>query len=1638
VYPPDPVNTMSVNQGIHDPLGMRRANHPSSRTQSLPARKVQPEREGSGRDGAPRSLKRVSSERIRTFPVSLECRPPVEAGVSHAPLQLPSPQVDEQAGDWILVQRQRLSRRKQEANWRDERSIVVWGVERDLLMTQFDRLIGWEGLSEILDEDQVRPEWFGAGDSRRVQLLCESDKRRRVLLSKLAPAVRKYGWRAVLSRTYWSRKEQRGEQVVEGESLSVRPPSALLPRKASGQQKLRNYFQPLSGHPQPAAVAVAPVQVKAGGLRCGSWNARALNENHPARVAEIAAHLTRRRIDICAVQEARLGKGKTINPKGFKWVGRETSGFLVSQALAKSVQVVEAEPKHPNQFWIKIPGGTGFKDMYLCSVYMPQSADTANARDAFATLKLGLSMFRSKGFVVLLGDFNAHCGRPTNESEAVLLGAFGPVEVRNANGRLLVELLKAGAWSSNCRVQRPSLEYTRMDPVSSRKTVIDYAIVSSELISKVVETRVDYTDLDSDHHLVVLELKDMKKKGRKKSIVVKSWRRSKLTARSQKKQDREAAEKAQRSWQAALEEGLINFNPEAFPVNQSGADQVLDDWRKRVDEAGMKNIGKKKVVKRFSQKWFDKELRAVIAERRAKHQEYRKSGELARLYEYYALRKKIRRMTAKKRKAGWVEAVDKIVSEFKSHSKLFWSLLSGLVGGQGSRISGPLKNAEGTLVFEEGEKKEVLAAFYEKLGLPVEVSPTIREDGGCVKVGDEFLKHRFDDSFKRQVEEKVRGLLGEAQASMGVDDIDRLFTDKEVLEVLKALCNGKACGGDGIPPEFLKYGGSAMVKSLRALFNWFLKSGHMPEMWGKAIVVLLYKKGDPADPGNYRGISLLDVVGKVFTKLVAQRIEEKIKDVIVEEQAGFTAKKGCTEHIFVLDQILRGRKAEGKDTFLFFLDVRKAFDTVWRDGLLLKLWEAGVRGRIWSLVKAMYANNYSAILSDGSPSRWFKIWQGVRQGDSASPSLFKLFVNDLAVELKAQGLGVSIGVERLQALLFADDIVLLAENLEDLQKMIDVVARYSVKWRFRENLGKCGVMEVFAKKPRPLKFTFLGMESTIRNSIPCSFLGQKVAWVAEYQYLGVYFHEDLNWNRHVEYLLGKVKKRVAKYMRVFRSRDQPVELRLVAWEVIVLPMLLYGSEVWFCSNSNYRSKLETIQNEVARAILHCSSKASTIGVNAVLGLAPLWLRRAKRMLSWRGRLAFMPGEALAARVEKISWGQVAGRKGPKPRSYTKEVNVWLKELGLQDEYVRVLDGIGQDKGPKFDDWMCSVKGAMQSWLEEKFETTACQRSSQLQLLRRCQTTHGLEDWLKGPLKGIKLVHLRFCLGSHALRGHLARRCEDSEEKRTVSSCVFGCKAPGGDDAAVEDVEHFILDCEGYADLRVSFRSKMPQVIDFGGDRMEETAFFLGLGHHAHDGWLNHSLGFLQEAWKRRSEKLSEVSESVPEAAAAALRASDRRGARRPQALPPRPLRAGGRSSISRPSKPKAKAVPPPRRQAISRPSGVSGWEKFLAIQEAKALSRDNRVRVSAITPSASGGDGLRAGGGVAVAGAVVGGIAVDAGGASRGPLRGPSVVVSYPPASAQVITGPGKLARSCSASSISCERSFNEVGSNVRKDRDRE
>ena len=156
------------------------------------------------------------------------------------------------------------------------------------------------------------------------------------------------------------------------------------------------------------------------------------------------------------------------------------------------------------------------------------------------------------------------------------------------------------------------------------------------------------------------------------------------------------------------------------------------------------------------------------------------------------------------------------------------------------------------------------------------------------------------------------------------------------------------------------------------------------------------------DPINYRGISLLSCVGKMYSSLLSNRILSycELCNILVDEQNGFRKNRSCNDPIFSLYSIIRNRLNNDKPTFAAFLDMEKALDKVDRNLLLLKLLQYGIDDKMYYSIKNMYVDNIARVKVNNLFTDWFNVSSGVRQGDNLSPVLFNLHIIELAIELK--------------------------------------------------------------------------------------------------------------------------------------------------------------------------------------------------------------------------------------------------------------------------------------------------------------------------------------------------------------------------------------------------------------------------------------------------------------------------------------------------------------------------------------------------------------------------------------------------------------------------------------------------------------
>ena len=250
----------------------------------------------------------------------------------------------------------------------------------------------------------------------------------------------------------------------------------------------------------------------------------------------------------------------------------------------------------------------------------------------------------------------------------------------------------------------------------------------------------------------------------------------------------------------------------------------------------------------------------------------------------------------------------------------------------------------------------------------------------------------------------------------------------EVRVAIKRLKRGKAPGEDNITTAVLQDGEEPIIKALTQLFNRCLSDRRVPSSWKNASVVLIHKKGDTADIRNYRPISLLPVIYKVFSHILLQRMLQTLEQHQPQEQAGFRPGFSTTDHIHVVSQ-LQEKANEYKIPLCFaFVDYEKAFDSIEFTPLFTALANQGVDPAYITILKDLY-NGATSTLKLHKDSNKINLERGARQGDNISPKLFTACLHDAIInKIDWEEKGINIDGEHLSHLIFANDIILIAHT----------------------------------------------------------------------------------------------------------------------------------------------------------------------------------------------------------------------------------------------------------------------------------------------------------------------------------------------------------------------------------------------------------------------------------------------------------------------------------------------------------------------------------------------------------------------------------------------------------------------------------
>lgn len=599
---------------------------------------------------------------------------------------------------------------------------------------------------------------------------------------------------------------------------------------------------------------------------------------------------------------------------------------------------------------------------------------------------------------------------------------------------------------------------------------------------------------------------------------------------------------------------------------------------------------------------------------------------------------------------------------------------------------------------------------------------------------------------------------------------DRPIVSEEIKDAIGHLKRNKASGWDGIPAEVIKT--INVMPFLHDYLNALLETGYFPEFWSKSIIVPIFKKGDTDDPGNYRGVSLVSVVSKIFTHILNKRLTQWMEETeqIVEEQAGFRAGYSTVDHIFSLYTIIQKSLAQNKKVFVAFIDYRRAFDSINRNKLWACLCRKGLSRKMLKILKSMYENVLCCVRAGQDYTEFFGSPIGLKQGCLLSPKIFALFVNEVAEELKRDGRhGITLSnlIEEIFALLFADDLALVSHTVVGLQNQLNVLARASGRLGLSVNLSKTKVM-VFRKGGY-----LAAREKWYLN-------GDLLEVVNSYTYLGFTLTTKLSICTAMEQIAARAKKKVMDILRaLWRIECNDIKVFLRLFDLQVQPALLYASEIWGVKEI---AEIERVQMYACKKLLSVSQKTPNTMIYGELGRHPLFINSLMKAIKYWLKLLEMPSH----RIPRAIYDHLKRLEERGIKTWASDIKNHVFRLGFG--YSWIEQQVGNKTG-----FLKMLKQRLldcfqQDWHAKLFD------SERFVTYRSFKTILQYEHYLSSlHIRRYRDVLVRFRVGINDLY------C--NRHRYNVNRRLELCPLCG---LAEEDEIHFIFACQAYSNIRQQF------------------------------------------------------------------------------------------------------------------------------------------------------------------------------------------------------------------------------------------
>ena len=532
-------------------------------------------------------------------------------------------------------------------------------------------------------------------------------------------------------------------------------------------------------------------------------------------------------------------------------------------------------------------------------------------------------------------------------------------------------------------------------------------------------------------------------------------------------------------------------------------------------------IPMKRVKTKNNPQWFDRDVKRSIEKKKDAWKRWKQSGGEREKEEY---RKRVNETKKKiKNKKNALER--KVVANRKSNPKSFYAYINSAKKTRGK--IGPLKNGEGELITEPKEQARILNEFY---------ASVFTTGGTCDEQRDENWE------------------------GGSLDDIE--ITESKVLHVIESLKEHSACGPDGIPPRVIKEMKNELARPLTLLFRKSLDTGKIPDDWRLAEVTPIFKKGSKADPGNYRPVSLTNVIGKMMEKIVKEEMVAHLETngLISDAQHGFRSGRSPQTNLIEFQNETTKWLDEGSAFDVLYLDFEKAFDKVCHRKLIEKLGRVGIVGKVKIWLKDWLQGRKQRVRVEGEFSEWVDVISSVIQGSVLGGTLFNIYIDD-----------IRLVVLYALILLFADDtkVALRVADENDrstMQTIIDNLAKWAKSWDMSFNIKKCKIIHVGHSNP--------GFEYFMD--------GNPIETANEEKDLGVMIESNLKPGKQCAQAAKNANFALGQIQRAFHYRKKTNLVPL--FKTFIRPKLEFAAAAWNPWTAQDKNQLERVQKRMVRML----------------------------------------------------------------------------------------------------------------------------------------------------------------------------------------------------------------------------------------------------------------------------------------------------------------------------------------------------------------------------------------------------------------------------------------------------------------------